>query len=948
MEDSSELVGRVMGKYRLLEKLGSGGMGAVYRAEDTQLNRQVALKVLLDDSLFDRTSLERFRREARSASSLNHPYICTVYDAGEDNGNPYLVMELLEGRTLADVIASRPLKTATILHLAIQVCEALQYAHEKGIVHRDLKPPNIFVTSRGDAKLLDFGLAKKMPSNLASDVTASAMTKFGQVLGTMPYMSPEQVEGHDTDGRSDLFSLGAVFYEMATGTRAFQDKNSATLLAEILRGEPIPVRVLNPDVPAELQRIIGKLLEKDPADRYQSAKELSVDLRRLTKELTPSVLGTTRARRYRAAATGVGKWKVIVPAAAALLALSVGAYFYLHRSPKLTDKDTIVLADFTNSTGDPVFDDTLRQGLAVQLEQSPFLSLISDERIQKTLALMAQPADARLTPALGRDLCERTGSAAVLDGTIASLGTQYVLGLRATNCRTGDVLDAEQVQAARKEDVLNALSRIASRFRSRIGESLATLKEHDTPLVEATTPSLDAFKAFSAGWKLGTTVGSAAALPLYKRATEIDPQFATAYGLLGRSYGDIGESALAAQNTAKAYELRDRASDPEKFFIVASHDTVVTGNLERARQTCEAWAQTYPRDPSAHAFLAGMIYPVLGEYDKVLEEALKSIEANPDAGFTYTNLAYGYLALDRTKEAGNTLQRAAARKIEIPDFVITRYQIAFVQGDRQAMEREAALALKTSGAEDMMAAEQAFTRAYSGHLQQAKTLSQHAVELAQQSGQSERAAELQAGPAVREAFFGNADAARRDAAAVLKLSRARDVQYGAAFALALAGDAAQAQTLADDLEKRFPEDTAVRINYVPALRALIALHRNDSAKAIELLQTNVPYELGEPPSSYPGFYGLLYPIYVRGQAYLAQHRGTQAATEFQKILDHPGIALNDPVGALARLQLGRAHAMAGDTAKARVAYQNFLTLWKDADPEIPVLKQAKAEYAKLQ
>jgi tetratricopeptide (TPR) repeat protein len=637
----------------------------------------------------------------------------------------------------------------------------------------------------------------------------------------------------------------------------------------------------------------------------------------------------------------------LIATAAAALALSAAGYFYFHRTPKLTDTDTIVLADFSNTTGDPVFDETLRQGLAVQLEQSPFLSLISEDRIQRTLSLMGQPADARLTPGIAKQICERTGSSAVLDGSIGNLGSQYVLGLRAKNCRTGAVLDEEQVQAARKEDVLTALSQIASKFRTRVGESLATVEKHSTPLAEATTPSLDALKAYSAAWKVISSTGSGAALPLFKRAIESDPKFAMAHAWLGRMYGDIGESALSAASTTKAYQLRDRGTDWEKFFITDAYDLQVTGDLEKAQRTCEAWAQTYPREAGPHDALGGIIYLVFGKYEKGVEEAKKAIDLDPDFAISYNILALNYQNLDRLGDAQNALQRASERKLEIPDLLVDRYVIAFLKGDQAGMEREAALGQGESGAEDWISDQEAFALAYSGHLQQARRKSRRAVELAQQSAQRERAALWETGAAVREALFGNAPAARLSAMAALDLSKGRDVEYGAALALLLSGDSSRSQTLADDLGKRFAEDTAVKFSYLPTLRALLALKHGEPAKAIELLQIAAPYELGSPPSAF-GLFGALYPIYVRGEAYLAANRGAGAAAEFQKVLDHRGIVVSDPIGALARWRLGKALALSGDTVKAKAAYQDFLTLWKDADQDIPILRQAKAEYAKLQ
>jgi DNA-binding winged helix-turn-helix (wHTH) protein/tetratricopeptide (TPR) repeat protein len=644
------------------------------------------------------------------------------------------------------------------------------------------------------------------------------------------------------------------------------------------------------------------------------------------------------------------RWKLIVPAIAVVLALSVSGYFYLHRTPKLTDKDTIVLADFGNTTGDSVFDGTLRQGLAVQLEQSPFLSLISEERMQQVLRLMGKPADARLTPEIAREICERTASTAVLDGSIANLGSQYVLGLRAEDCRTGDVLAEEQVQAARKEDVLNALGQMASKFRTGVGESLTTVKKHDTPLAEATTPSLEALKAYSAGWKASFSTGSAAAVPFLQRAIEIDPNFASAYATLGRMYGDIGESVLSARNASKAYELRDRASDQEKFFITLSYDLQVTGNLEKGQQTCALWVQAYPRAWVPHGLLSGDIYVARGKWEESVEEGKIALGIDPDFSIGYANLAMSYMTLERLDEAENTLQRASERKLEIPDFFVLQYMIAFLKGDKVGMQREAALARKRPGTDDWMSNSEGFVLAYSGHLEGARKMSQLAADLARKTERRDTEALYEADAAVREALFGNVSTARHRAGDALELSKSRGVAYGAGFALALSGDSSRSQALTEDLSRRLPEDTRVQFTYAPTLRALLALNHGQPSKAVELLQTAVPYELGSPTTGGSEFLlgaGNLYPAYVRGLAYLAAHQGAEAAGEFQKILDHRGIVISDPIGALAHLQLGRAYALSGDETKAKSAYQDFLALWKDADPDIPILKQAQAEYAKL-
>ena len=641
------------------------------------------------------------------------------------------------------------------------------------------------------------------------------------------------------------------------------------------------------------------------------------------------------------------RWNVILVGGLAVLVLGLAGSLSFHRTAKLTDRDTIVLADFSNTTGDPVFDGTLRQGLAIQLEQSPFLSLISEERIQRTLRLMNQPPDARLTPELAREICERTASAAALEGSIASLGSQYVLGLRAKSCQTGDLVDQEQMQAARKEDVLNALGQMASKFRARVGESLAMVQKHNTPLEEATTSSLDALKAYSTALRIVYSNGSLAAEPLFKRATELDPSFAMAHAWLGRMYDDVGESALSAESTKTAFQLRDRASDAEKLFITASYDMQVTGNMEKAQQTCEAWAAMYPRAVLPHDFLSGIIYPPFGKYEKGVEEGQKATERDPDFAVGYLTLAYSYVYLDHLEEAESTLRKASERKLEMPDYLVLRYDIAFLRDDKTEIERQVSLAKMKPGAEDWIANHQAFVYAYSGHLQEATRMSRKATELALQVGQRERAALYQAGAAIREALFGNSGAAKQSAQAALELSKARGVEYGVAMALALAGDLSRAEALANDLEKHFPEDTSVQFSYLPTLRAVVNLKRGKASSAIELLQTAVPDESGAPASSFFGFFGALYPVYFRGEAYLEAHKGVEAAAEFKKILLHRGVVVSDPIGALASLQLGRAFALAGDATEAKSSYEEFLKQWKDADPDIPIFRQAKAEYARL-
>jgi eukaryotic-like serine/threonine-protein kinase len=960
------MIDRTISHFRVLEKLGAGGMGVVYKAQDTRLDRAVALKFLPDGMAQDSQALERFRREAHAASALNHPGICTIYDIGEQDHVPFIAMEFIDGETLRQHIHGQPLLLEEILGLGIQIADALDVAHAGGIIHRDIKPSNVFVTKRGQAKVLDFGLAKLVPKDIAglapedssSTAPPDGVSVVGVLSGTPAYMSPEHVRGDDLDPRADVFALGLLLYEMATGRQAFGGKTAGAIIEAILTRTPASVRTVNPQIPPQLEEIINKCIEKDRNLRYPTAAAVRSDLQQL-KRISDSghtissvaVAPTAVAVAAAPAAPRPSRfgWKAVAGISAFLVALlAIAGWLYnTRRAHALTQADTVVLANFTNKTGDPVFDETLRQGLAAQLQQSPFLSLVSDQRIQEELRLMGIPLDTKLSPTVVGDLCQRLGSKAYLGGTISSIGSQYVIGVSAVNCRTGDSVAQEQVTANGKEAVLSALDKASIKLREQLGESLKTIQKLDTPIEQATTPSLEALQAYSLGRR--NMLGKAdytAAIPLFERSIQLDPNFAMAYATLGTTYHNLGEKTLAAENTRKSYELRSRVSEWEKFYIESHYYHFVTGDLEKARQVYELWAQIYPREQVTPTNL-GVVFQTLGQHDKSVAQWTEAMRLSRSDSLNFANLVLGYIHLKRLDEARATAAEALSKNLDSADLRIDLYELAFLTNDVPGMSEQVSWATGKPGKESVMLSLEAATAAYQGKLAAAREFSRQASSSAQRAGEKEIAAGCEAAAALWEALYGDSSQARQRAADTLAQSNGRDAQYVAALALALSGDSAHARTLADDLDKRFPEDTIVRFNYLPALRAQIALNLPSSgAKAVEALAVASPYELGVPGSN--GLWTNLYPVYVRGEAFLASHQGTLAAAEFQRILDWPGVVVNEPIAALAHLGLARSYALAADDPKSRAAYNDFLTLWKDADPDVPILTQAKSEYAKLQ